>query len=315
LFADIAGFTAWSSTRDPAQVFTLLEEIYSNFDAIAKKRKIFKVETIGDCYVATSGLPEPRVDHAEAMCRFALECRSKMNVVVRRLEVVLGPDTSELAMRIGIHSGAVTAGVLRGEKGRFQLFGDTVNTTARIESTGERDRIHLSQATAELLVAAGKQDWIVERKGLVTAKGKGELQTYWLKLSKTKRRTSNATDTSDKSNSDGSTTLDEELVERQNELRRERLIKWNVDVLSRQLKRILAMRETGSGTNHPQSLKLKDSPYGHVIDEIKEVIPLSNEEKHFKINPDVVRLPPQVVDELTDYVRRIARMYHDDNRK
>ena len=126
MFADIAGFTAWSSTRDPAQVFTLLETIYSSFDAIAKKRKVFKVETIGDCYVACCGLPEPREDHAEVMAYFAQDCRAKMNSVVRKLEVTLGPDTSDLAMRIGLHSGAVTAGVLRGEKSRFQLFGDTV---------------------------------------------------------------------------------------------------------------------------------------------------------------------------------------------
>jgi class 3 adenylate cyclase len=118
MFADIAGFTAWSSTRDPAQVFTLLEQIYSTFDAVAKKRKVFKVETIGDCYVACAGLPEPDENHAEVVCKFAMECRVKMNSVVRRLEVVLGPDTSDLAMRFGIHSGAVTAGVLRGEKVR-----------------------------------------------------------------------------------------------------------------------------------------------------------------------------------------------------
>ena len=126
MFADIAGFTAWSSTRDPAQVFTLLETIYSSFDAIAKKRKVFKVETIGDCYVACCGLPEPREDHAETMATFAQECRAKMNAVVQKLEVTLGPDTSDLAIRIGLNSGAVTAGVLRGEKSRFQLFGDTV---------------------------------------------------------------------------------------------------------------------------------------------------------------------------------------------
>ena len=131
MFADIAGFTAWSSTRDPAQVFTLLEQIYSSFDAIAKKRKVFKVETIGDCYVACCGLPEPREDHAEVMLKFAMECRTKMNMVVRKLEVLLGPDTCDLSMRIGLHSGAVTAGVLRGEKSRFQLFGDTVVSLVR----------------------------------------------------------------------------------------------------------------------------------------------------------------------------------------
>ena len=77
-------------------------------------------------------------------------------------------------------SGPVTAGILRGERARFQLFGDTVNTAARMESTGLKDRIQISQETADLLVAAGKSHWFCKRDGLVKAKGKGELQTYWL---------------------------------------------------------------------------------------------------------------------------------------
>lgn len=67
MFADLVGFTAWSSMREPAQVFMLLETIYHEFDQIAKRRRVFKVETVGDCYVAVSGLPEPRKDHAVVM--------------------------------------------------------------------------------------------------------------------------------------------------------------------------------------------------------------------------------------------------------
>jgi class 3 adenylate cyclase len=103
-----------------------------------------------------------------------------MNELSHQLETTLGPDTGDLSMRFGLHSGPVTAGVLRGDKSRFQLFGDTVNTAARIETTGLRNRIHLSQETAALLKEAGKEHWIVAREDVVTAKGKGELNTFWL---------------------------------------------------------------------------------------------------------------------------------------
>lgn len=130
IFADLVGFTAWSSTREPTQVFTLLENIYHSFDEIAKRRRIFKVETVGDCYVAVSGLPEPRKDHAVAMARFSKDILHKFRDMVKQMVVELGPDTEDLGLRIGLHSGPVTAGVLRGERARFQLFGDTMNTTA-----------------------------------------------------------------------------------------------------------------------------------------------------------------------------------------
>lgn len=84
-----------------------------------------QVETIGDSYVAVTGLPEPQPEHAVIMTRFARDCKVKMNEVTRKLEMTLGPGTQELQMRFGLHSGPVTAGVLRGEKSRFQLFGDT----------------------------------------------------------------------------------------------------------------------------------------------------------------------------------------------
>lgn len=99
LFADIAGFTAWSSSRDPAQVFILLQTIYQAFDVIAKRRKVFKVETIGDSYVAVTGLPDPQESHAVIMARFAGECLSKMNQLTAELETSLGPDTADLSMR------------------------------------------------------------------------------------------------------------------------------------------------------------------------------------------------------------------------
>ena len=116
-----------SSEREPCQVFRLLETVYREFDLEARKLGVFKVETIGDCYVAVTGLPDPRDDHAIVMAKYAVRCLLKFNVMTKRLEATLGPGTASLGIRFGLHSGPVTAGVLRGEKSRFQLFGDTIN--------------------------------------------------------------------------------------------------------------------------------------------------------------------------------------------
>ena len=102
LFADIAGFTAWSSSRGPEHVFSLLQSIYHEFDQVAKRRKVFKVETIGDCYLAVTGVPEPQSNHALLMARFAYECKIRMNNLTKKLDLTLGPDCSELKMRFGI---------------------------------------------------------------------------------------------------------------------------------------------------------------------------------------------------------------------
>lgn len=132
------------------------------------------------CYVAVTGLPEPQADHALIMAKFAAECLVAVNPVLHSLVDKLGPETADLSFRFGINSGPVTAGVLRGEKARFQLFGDTVNTAARMESNGSKGRIHLSESTAELLQAAGLSDWVVPREDRIEAKGKGSMQTYWI---------------------------------------------------------------------------------------------------------------------------------------
>jgi class 3 adenylate cyclase len=110
LFMDIVGFTAWSSSRQPDQVFILLQTIYNAFDHIAKRRHVFKVETIGDCYLAVTGLPEPQANHYIIMARFAFECQQKMRELASDLCVSLGPGTSDLSMKFGMHSGPVTAG-------------------------------------------------------------------------------------------------------------------------------------------------------------------------------------------------------------
>lgn len=176
LFADLAGFTQWSSTREPDEVFVLLEALYGAFDKVAARRQVFKVETIGDCYMACTGLPNPQPDHAQRMVKFARDCQGRMGRLLDELSSSLGQDTKELSMRIGLHSGPVTAGVLRGDKGRFQLFGDTVNTASRMESNGVKGRIHCSDSAAKHL----PPKWLTMREDRITAKGKGEMITYFV---------------------------------------------------------------------------------------------------------------------------------------
>lgn len=191
LFADLAGFTSWSSTREPKDVFLLLESLYGAFDKIAARRVVFKIETIGDCYLAVTGVPRPQEKHALIMARFATECMAKMDSLVKtRLVGLLGPETANLKLRVGIHSGAVTAGVLRGARARFQLFGDTVNTASRMESNSIAGRIQCSESTAKLFMEAGKGEWLSEREGGVEAKGKGRLRTWWVKATFLRRSAS-----------------------------------------------------------------------------------------------------------------------------
>jgi class 3 adenylate cyclase len=115
------------------------------------------------------------------MVKFARDCMIvKAPQVLVSLKGQLGEDTADLGFRVGLHSGSVTGGVLRGSKGRFQLFGDTVNTASRMESNGAKGRIHISQTTADELTERGKSHWLTPRDDKIVAKGKGEMQTYWL---------------------------------------------------------------------------------------------------------------------------------------
>lgn len=115
------------------------------------------------------------------MAKFANECLVKMNETTCHLVDELGEDTADLVLRIGLNSGPITAGVLRGTKSRFQVFGDTVNVGSRMESTGEGNRVQVSATTAKLLQHKhGKGHWLQPREDLVHAKGKGAMETYWL---------------------------------------------------------------------------------------------------------------------------------------
>lgn len=230
----------------------LLETIYHSFDQIASRRGVFKVETVGDCYVAVSGLPEPRKDHAIVMARFANDCLNAMPGLLSKLATELGPDTAELQLRCGLNSGPVTAGVLRGEKARFQLFGDTVNTTARMETTGAGGKIHVSLDTADLLISAGKAHWLEERKDVVHAKGKGALKTFWVRVNKGNNYATSVTESGTSSGGSVSVAEVEHEGVSANELgiqeifvasptiteKYARLIDWNTEILFRILRQV-----------------------------------------------------------------------------
>jgi len=169
LFADIVGFTELSARMSPTELVKRLNVIFSHFDQLAEKHGVEKIKTIGDAYMVVGGLPMPRDDHAEAIAQMALGMQAKI--------AKLCADTGEkLAIRVGINSGPVVAGVIGVSKFTYDLWGDTVNVAARMEATGFAGRIQVTDVTYELL----KDKYLFERRGVIPVKGKGDMMTYWL---------------------------------------------------------------------------------------------------------------------------------------
>lgn len=219
------------------------------------------------------------------------------------------------------------------DRARFQLFGDTVNTCARIESTGKRNKIHLSKETAELLVKSGKGHWVCARGDKVTAKGKGELETFWLKNirgadeNQAKSTTSSGDDKILKIEENQNPSKNVELmvsaefsrVETQNDKKLERLVNWNVDVLFTLLKQVGERRHSDC---------IKPDPWGRVqkleeelsvpvnetgktaLDEVVEIIELPRFNARAEPNSVAAELHEAVHNQLREYVRTIATMYN-----
>uniref|UniRef100_A0A673N4E1 Guanylate cyclase n=1 Tax=Sinocyclocheilus rhinocerous TaxID=307959 RepID=A0A673N4E1_9TELE len=173
-FSDIVGFTALSAESTPMQVVTLLNDLYTCFDAIIDNFDVYKVETIGDAYMVVSGLPVRNGKlHGHEIARMSLALLE----AVKTFKIRHRPD-EQLKLRIGIHSGPVCAGVVGLKMPRYCLFGDTVNTSSRMESNGESLKIHVSSATRDVLQEFNC--FQLELRGDVEMKGKGKMRTYWL---------------------------------------------------------------------------------------------------------------------------------------
>lgn len=251
------------------------------------------------------------------MSRFALDCMLRMRNLLPKLEVILGPDTSELDMRFGLHSGPVTAGVLRGERSRFQLFGDTMNTASRMESNGKPGMIHLSQETADLLIAAGKSHWITPRQDKIVAKGKGELQTYWLCIHNVARGKSNNSGGSSQDTDDVVRSEDFEWEidseEKKKEEKTERLIQWHVETLLEFLRQVVNRRkETVAVAPFGSPPEWISDPEKSVLDECCDVIEVNSknaDRKRYDSGND--NIDPKVAHQLKEYVSAVSKMYLD----
>jgi len=169
LFADLVGFTTLADRSSPARIVELLNTLFLAFDALAKRFKLEKIKTIGDAYMLAGGIPAEMPGHALAAADMAL---GMIDVVLET-----GKQLGEtLQARIGIHSGEVVAGLIGQHRSIYDVWGDTVNTASRLESSGLPNRIQISETTYQKV----KDTFHCELRGNVALKGKGMMQTYFL---------------------------------------------------------------------------------------------------------------------------------------
>ncbi len=169
MFADLVDFSTFANNTDPQELVAMLNDLFSRFDRITDRYGLEKIKTIGDCYLVVGGLPEPRASHAADVAAMGLEMIEALAALNRERQL-------SLAMRIGINTGPVVAGVIGSRKFTYDLWGATVNLANRVQSSGLHNRVNVSASTYELL----KSTFRLTERGIVDCKGVGRVQTYLL---------------------------------------------------------------------------------------------------------------------------------------